>query len=324
MAKDWSENFRDTAFSIAEQRRLRARENLANQIALQELSMKQESAPLERRLKEAQVKKYEAEAGSYDTVPSLGAVQNGLGLQGSNNATATQEDRRGTLGMGSPNSMGDSPFVRVAGKVQKNPYFVSPKDAMEMEEKNQLKADQEESLRTSAQGMLGSIKEAKKGSKYFGPLGGLPSIAAPSSIPILGTAGGSSKIMGEYGERKVWESNVNKILSQKVVDLMAEMKRVSKTGATGFGALSNRELSVLQQASTALNKGLPPEEAVKYLEEIEGMYQKVLGGGQKFGQLEQPQVPEWVPQDFDYASAVQAYGSPEAVLEELRKSGHVR
>lgn len=35
-------------------------------------------------------------------------------------------------------------------------------------------------------------------------------------------------------------------------------------------------------------------------------------------------VPSWVPKDFDYQSAIKAYGSPEAVLRELKKSGYVR
>ena len=107
------------------------------------------------------------------------------------------------------------------------------------------------------------IQKGKEGSQNFGPLGNLPTIAAPSSL------------VGEYGSRKEWETNINKLLSQKVLDIISEMKRVSKTGATGFGQLSEKEGAILQQASTALQKDLLPEQALYYLNEMEKIHKKV-------------------------------------------------
>ena len=136
----------------------------------------------------------------------------------------------------------------------------------------QLKADQEESFRNSAEDNLKTIGEVKKGLKYFGPMtGNLPT--AVTTIPF-------SK---EQGERKNWESNVNKLLSQKVLDVMTELKKTSKTGSTGFGALSEKELKILENASTALNRGLSPDDASRYLNDIELVHRKVLGGGKKIG-----------------------------------------
>ena len=58
---------------------------------------------------------------------------------------------------------------------------------------------------------------------------------------------------------------------------MSEMKSASKTGATGFGQLSNKELGVLQDASTALKRTLSPQDADKYLTKMENAAKKVLG-----------------------------------------------
>ena len=59
---------------------------------------------------------------------------------------------------------------------------------------------------------------------------------------------------------------------------MSEMKRVSKTGATGFGQLSEKELAVLQNASTALSSDLSPEDALELLDEMERIQKKFLSG----------------------------------------------
>ena len=161
--------------------------------------------------------------------------------------------------------------------------YMSPLESAKLE-KIQLEkqADEErqrlaeDNLRESTQGMLNTVGEVKKGKEFFGPLGNLPTIAAPSSL------------VGKYGERKNWEVNVEKLLSQKIVDLMAEMKNVSKTGATGFGQLNEKELMVLQNASTALKRDLNPADAERYLNDIERLYQKVLnnraGSQPMFGQ----------------------------------------
>jgi hypothetical protein len=155
-------------------------------------------------------------------------------------------------------------FVVVGGKVQKDPDYINVMDQRKIYAEKAASAYKEEVLRDSAQQNLNAITEAKKGAKYFGPMGNVPTIFSPSTL------------QGEYGPRQKWESNVNKLLSQKVIDVMGEMKRVSKTGATGFGQLSEKELEVLKSASTALNRGLTPEDAMGYLDEMEKIHRKVL------------------------------------------------
>ena len=63
-----------------------------------------------------------------------------------------------------------------------------------------------------------------------------------------------------------------------MLDVIAEMKSASKTGATGFGQLSEREGQILRDASTALNRGLSPKDAQKYLNEIKLIANKIYSG----------------------------------------------
>ena len=162
--------------------------------------------------------------------------------------------------------------MRVGRQVMPDPSYVKPpnvKEQLEMDEANKANEMASESIRSSAEQSLSNIQKAKEGSKFFGPMGGVPTIADPQSLLGLNTK--------HYSERKDWENNVNQLLSQKVVDLIAEMKRVSKTGATGFGQLSEQEGALLRNASTALSRDLPPDQAVYYLNEMEKIQKKILG-----------------------------------------------
>jgi hypothetical protein len=54
------------------------------------------------------------------------------------------------------------------------------------------------------------------------------------------------------------------------------MKEASKTGATGFGQLNVKELETLKNASTALKKDLPKEDAVRYINDMKSAVQKII------------------------------------------------
>lgn len=127
-----------------------------------------------------------------------------------------------------------------------------------LEEDKKTKTIATQNFKDSASDMLNTIGEVEKGINNFGALGQVPTINP-----------------WDYN-RKEWESNVKKLLSEKIINLMNNMKQASKTGATGFGALSQKELSVLQDASTALNRGLSPDQAQKYLNDMKYKLQKIL------------------------------------------------
>jgi len=137
---------------------------------------------------------------------------------------------------------------------------------VEQKEKTEKTAMSEELIKTSAQDTLNTIAEIKNGINNFG--------AKAQFIP---------KELAPGTPYYNWKTNLDKLLATKIVDLMATMKNASKTGATGFGQLSEKELAVLQGASTALKAGLSPKDAMKYLNDMERMYNKILQGGSNTG-----------------------------------------
>ena len=120
-------------------------------------------------------------------------------------------------------------------------------------EGNQKEAEE---ARSSAQDVLDTISKVENGIKYFGAAGGIP--PAP----------------WEYN-KKLWKAELGKLTSGLVINKMLEMKKSSKTGATGFGQLSEKELMVLKQASTELNETLSPDQAQVILNKMREKLQKI-------------------------------------------------
>ena len=170
--------------------------------------------------------------------------------------------------------------MRPAGPGEQAQFLITPtksgKTVTSLAQENKITQEQQDAkeksdkaaqiIKDSAQDMLDTIGEVEKGIDYFGLTG--PIWAIPGT------------------KKTVWEANVNKLLSGKILDLMTSLKEASKTGATGFGQLSNKELAVLERASTALKKGLPRNEAKKILENMKTNLAIVVqgrpeGNGQK-------------------------------------------
>jgi len=142
------------------------------------------------------------------------------------------------------------PMIR---KIQIN--VAEEKFNIEQEEKKSQQQEKSQFVKDSALDTLNTIEEVEKGIGHFGLIGQLPSIP--------GT------------ERATWEANVNKLLSGKIINLMTQMKEASRTGATGFGQLSEKELKVLQESSTALKRGLSPESAQLILNDMKAKIKKI-------------------------------------------------
>jgi len=154
---------------------------------------------------------------------------------------------------------GDVTEVFKAPPKEKRPQDI--KAEMDIADRERANTLATQSIKTSAQDTIDTIGEVRKGLTMptgFGFFGDFPSIP--------GT------------KRATWETYVNKLLSTKIVNLMNEMKNASKTGATGFGQLNEKELAVLTNAATALKKTLPAEDAEKILDELETIAGKVLSG----------------------------------------------
>jgi len=126
------------------------------------------------------------------------------------------------------------------------------------EEKKKQQNIKSELVINSTQDTLNTIDEVERGIGYFG---------AGSLIPAVPTL---------QPEKLKWQANLRKLLAGKVIDVMTSMKEASKTGATGFGQLSEKELKVLQDASTALKSTLSPKDAQEILSSMKITLDKVL------------------------------------------------
>jgi hypothetical protein len=66
-------------------------------------------------------------------------------------------------------------------------------------------------------------------------------------VPFLGM------IPGDPSGRAKADAALNQLRGRTVIDMLNQMKQQSRTGATGFGALTERELALLERAATQLN-----------------------------------------------------------------------
>lgn len=137
--------------------------------------------------------------------------------------------------------------------------FDAAKKEDEVVQKRQL-----ENERSFAQDMIETIDEIEKGIRYFGAAGVIPPMPA------------------EYSKVN-WRANFDKLTSKNVLQTMTDLKKQSKTGATGFGQLSEKEMGVLQNASMVLKRNMSEEDAIKYLQKMKQPLQKVLGGAKEPG-----------------------------------------
>lgn len=99
------------------------------------------------------------------------------------------------------------------------------------------------------------------------------------AIPLVSgsTAGYGSYLKGlPAGPANALSKKLKTILSNLSVDQIAEMKSESRTGATGFGALNEKELEVIQNAVTNLEQNQDPEILKQNLKKLKTHYSNWL------------------------------------------------
>ena len=132
------------------------------------------------------------------------------------------------------------------------------KAAPKKEENAKLEKVREENEKNFSQDLLNTISEVEKGIKYFGAAGPIPALP------------------GEYNKVN-WRANFDKLISKNVLDELGRLKSESKTGATGFGQLSNKELGLLTNAASVLKVNMSEEDAARYLKIMKPLLEKTVG-----------------------------------------------
>lgn len=138
------------------------------------------------------------------------------------------------------------------------PLSISEKKAKsEIDSANEANIKKAETAKKNAMMALNTVKELKNNINEFGFTG-----------PIWSTPG---------TQKRVWAKNFDVLKDMLTLDKLKELKESSSTGASGLGQLSDAEGLRLQNASFKLDKGLPKEKALEYLNDIESSMSKVLG-----------------------------------------------
>lgn len=205
---------------------------------------------------------------SVNRLPAMSLIGGGVGdVEGI--PTQAPSPAQGVLqaaGVAQPQQVGE----RIVNIPEKGRFRIPEKPAetltrLSIEEKRReagkIKTEEDKKIqivKDNTLDTLNTIKEIENGIQNFGAFGGVPSLP--------GT------------DRRKWEANVDKLLSQKIIDVLTSMKEASKTGATGFGQLSNKELEVLKNSSTALKRTLSPKDAQEILDKMKDSLTKVIQG----------------------------------------------
>lgn len=163
------------------------------------------------------------------------------------------------------------PSVRPVAQTAESFRFKRPIEEQKFEaeqaDKSRVAQEKIDSAKANAESALGAINEIRNSMGYFGRIDAhLP--ATPGT------------------EKVAWTKNLDRIKAMLTLDNLMELKNASKNGASGLGALSDGERKMLEDAASALDKGLPKEKAAEYLNDIERTLTRVLGGGQSTGQAQ--------------------------------------
>ena len=136
------------------------------------------------------------------------------------------------------------------------------------------------------------------------------------------------KIMGEFSSvtrsRDAYQASIN---AAKAIETIIQMKRSSPTGATGFGALSERELETAQSMYSKLDPTAETYELdlAEYLNYVRGLKQKMVDDinkqEEKLGVKDKTQNYDQI---IDNAMKLNPGVSRAAVTDALRKKGWVK
>jgi protein gp37 len=120
---------------------------------------------------------------------------------------------------------------------------------------------------------------------------------------------------------------VTSLKSQKTIDLINQMKNASKTGATGFGSVTEKELDLLQSDIVKLDQRSPTfKEDLKRLQTTWTNLQNKIKSSQAGGKTPTPSAAPNANLDAKVAKFMAANPtmSREAVIEQMKKTGHYK
>ena len=147
----------------------------------------------------------------------------------------------------------------------------APEKQRELQEEQKLEKNKAVNAFMSAQEVISGIdnllkEDPKTGSKRFEVAVG----------PVQGRASGMA-LPTKKGEKSFQiNQEIKTLLAQKALNTITEMKNASRTGATGFGAMNEKELGLIEADIASLDTRLSDEAFEASLNRIKNRMQKVM------------------------------------------------
>jgi hypothetical protein len=163
----------------------------------------------------------------------------------------------------------------------------------DMERENKADSIKSQNAIDRADSTIKTIDHLIANKNYFGPLEG--------------------RVAPVFGGKIEFDRNFKNLQANAVMDVLSEMKSQSRTGATGFGALNEKELSLIMDAASKLDTRLNEATAEKYLNEMKVNLQKIIDR-EKNGYEGQQQGGQQSAQDSDSVPSVGGTFNGEKVI----------
>jgi len=112
------------------------------------------------------------------------------------------------------------------------------------------------------------IRDLRETVMEFGPENVLGPMSFIKDIPIIGASRPAGQVALKY----------ETLQAQLTKSAMDDFRALSKAGATGFGALNEKELKVLERYVVALSQAGDPEQQMKALDDLQNVYDSLSYG----------------------------------------------
>ncbi len=157
-----------------------------------------------------------------------------------------------------PNAMPGTPTQQgaVMAAIAKNPAL-----------RARFEAAQLKPVREQATTIVGALKGLVKVDEATGKVTGLQ----PGAAGLYGMGTGRLARFYPGSATATAKADLDQLIGTQILNLIGEMKKQSRSGATGFGALNARELDVLEQSATILKGEISEPRA---LQELKKLYEK--------------------------------------------------
>ena len=167
-------------------------------------------------------------------------------------------------------------YNETTGDWRDSPFTAASTGTRKATENAQKQLQQQQALQQRAKDTIDTIDELFEENKGIDPKTGERTQLASDTKRIIG----ASRIgMAQYrpgSSERTKEDTIQQIKNKLVIDLISEMKSQSRTGATGMGNMSDRDIRVLENSVAKLDPWMNEEDFRRELMKIRAQTKRIL------------------------------------------------